>query len=180
MKNRFYKSLGVGLLTFINAGALHAQTNHYLGMPPGQLAMVSFGDGFPIALIPLVAIIMTFFLVIAVVALRLYFRHEKNKVLHQTIRSMVDKGLPIPPELFTTGGQRPGSSPSVQDPFAVVWPRRPQSDLRRGLLLVGIGIGLLMVVGKVGWIVFCMGAAFLVAAIFTRNDQNNNTVPPKL
>ena len=54
------------------------------------------------------------------------FRLKRNQEMHRTIRALLDKGQPIPPELFQMqNGQR-----------------RQRSDLRRGLVLVGVGVGL--------------------------------------
>jgi len=80
-------------------------------------------------------------------------RQKRSRMLHDTIRLMIEKGQPIPPELLQS-----------QDP-----PRRPKSDLRSGLVLVGIGIGvgifLYVQHGNV-WpaalIPLLMGVAFLI------------------
>ena len=52
-------------------------------------------------------------------------RLKRQRLLHETIQRMIEKGQPIPPELLQS-----------QDP-----PRRPKSDLRSGLVLIGVGIG---------------------------------------
>jgi hypothetical protein len=90
--------------------------------------------------------------VFGIVALVLRKRLQQARLLHETIRMMIDKGQPIPPELL----QPPG-------------PRRPRSDLRRGLVLLGIGIGLtvwLAMDGGTKWalglIPLLMGVAFLI------------------
>jgi len=89
---------------------------------------------------------------LGIVALVLRKRLQQTRLLHETIRAMIDKGQPIPPEL-------------LQPPA----PRRPRSDLRRGLVFLGIGIGLtvwLALEGGTKWplglIPLLMGVAFLV------------------
>jgi hypothetical protein len=90
--------------------------------------------------------------VITIVAMILGQRVRQTKLLHETIRAMIEKGQPIPPELL---------QPPVR--------RRPKSDLRRGLVFAGIGIGLtvwLALDGGTKWalglIPLLMGAAFLI------------------
>ena len=80
-------------------------------------------------------------------------RLKRNRMLHETIRQMIDKGQPIPPELLQS-----------QDP-----PRRPKSDLRSGLVLVSVGIGVgifLFLQHENAWpgalIPLLMGVAFLI------------------
>ncbi len=91
---------------------------------------------------------------IAIVAIVFYFRHRRLKMHHETMRAMIDKGVPIPPEMFAAcrgelllggGDTRPG-----------------RCDARSGLILVAVGAGLLMFAGKVGWILVFIGAARLV------------------
>jgi len=80
-------------------------------------------------------------------------RQKRSRMLHETIRLLIEKGQPIPPELLQS-----------QDP-----PRQPKSDLRSGLVLVGIGIGvgifLYVQQGNV-WpaalVPLLMGVAFLI------------------
>lgn len=87
------------------------------------------------------------------VALGVNGRLKRNRMLHDTIRLMIEKGQPIPPELLQS-----------QDP-----PRRPKSDLRSGLVLVGVGLGVgmfLFVQHQNAWpaglIPLLMGVAFLI------------------
>ncbi len=90
---------------------------------------------------------------VGVVALVISHRLKKAKLLHETIRAMIDKGQPIPPELL-----------QPQEPR-----RKPRSDLRRGLVFIAIGIALLVVlhswgnnIRAAGWIPLLMGVAFLI------------------
>ncbi|MDD5138924.1 MAG: DUF6249 domain-containing protein [Verrucomicrobiales bacterium] len=112
-------------------------------------------------LIPIVGIVMGCSIPIVTVGLLLYFRHRKNQMLHETVRAMVDKGVPVPPEMFTSSENSP---------------KRTRNDLRTGLILTGLGIGVVAFIGKAGWIVFCLGLAFLAIAWF---QTKNNDQPPK-
>jgi hypothetical protein len=87
------------------------------------------------------------------VALGVNGRLKRSRLLHDTIRLMIEKGQPIPPELLQS-----------QDP-----PRRPKSDLRNGLVLVGVGVGVVVLLfmqhqnaWPAGLIPLLMGVAFLI------------------
>jgi hypothetical protein len=182
MKNPFYKALGGVVLLMLAAGTLAAQTKLSMAGPMGQLAMMDLSNGeFIGGLVPVVAIIMGCSIPIVVIGLQLYFRHEKTKMLHQTIRSMVDKGIPIPPELLANADQQADChrGPGRPDMFETVWGRRPRNDVRRGLIFIGLGIGVIIVAGKAGWIIFFLGLAFLLAS-FVKQTGGNDGVPPKL
>ena len=125
-------------------------------------------------MIPIVAIVMGCSIPIVIVGFQLYFRHRKNQMLHETVRAMVDKGVAIPPEMFQK--KEPENSGVIF--MGSEKPRRPRSDLRNGLLLIGIGLGAIIVAGKPGWIVFFVGVAFLVVSFFEKKD-NNDLQPPK-
>jgi hypothetical protein len=115
-------------------------------------------------LIPIIAIVMGCSVPIVIVALAFYFRHRKNKMLHETIRAMVEKGVPIPPEMFKSA-----------DPVY----KRPRNDLRTGLILIGIGSGLVFLhTSGAGFIVLFLGVAFLIASFFEKRNPNDEQ-PPK-
>ena len=90
-------------------------------------------------MIPIIAIVMGCSIPIVIIGLQLYFRHRKNIVLHETVRTMVEKGVPIPPEIFQKTEhvfmERDGA-------------KRPRNDLRKGLMLIGMGIGIVMLAGR--------------------------------
>jgi len=105
---------------------------------------------------PLVeAIPMAFFAsAVIIVAIALYFARRRSQQLHETIRLCVEKGAPIPRELL-------------------VPPRKPRSDLQRGIVLVATGVGLsaflsLVPGGRQGWAVgillLAMGIGYIVAS----------------
>jgi len=107
--------------------------------------------------IPIVGIIFStlFGAPVLIVGLIMFFNYWKARSLHRTVRMMVERGQPVPPELFA----------------APVGPIRARSDMRRGVVLMMIGIGLMVFLGAVndwedgawalGMIPFLMGAGYL-------------------
>lgn len=100
----------------------------------------SHRDGdIPKAVVPIVVISMlgVFGFPVAIVALILFSSWAKNRSLHRTVREMVAKGQPVPPELLAS---RAGA------------PLRPWYDLRRGIILLAVGVSIIFFFGAVaGW-----------------------------
>jgi hypothetical protein len=125
-------------------------------------------------LVSIVAIVCTFGLPVAIVALAAYFHHRRTKLAHETLRMMIDKGMPITPELVAElRSKRPhGTGQNLTR----------KSGLFPGLVLAGIGTALLIAGHsgdkKAGCIVLFIGVAFLVTWLVERQHQNN-TQPPK-
>ena len=69
-------------------------------------------------------VIFTFGTPVILVALILFYRLRRTRLLHQTIMALVEKGQPIPEALL---------SPE---------PKRKRSDLRTGIILIAVGLGL--------------------------------------
>src|SRR4051794_21735828 len=84
----------------------------------------------PIVAISLMAVFGT---PILIVGLIMYFGFSKTRATHRTIRMMVEKGQPVPPELL------------APPPPAV----RQRSDMRRGVVLMMVGAGLIVFLGAV-------------------------------
>src|ERR1700731_2386352 len=115
-------------------------------------------DDFPEAVIPLVGIIFltVFGAPVLIVAVIMYFGFSRNRMMHRTIRMMVEKGQEVPPALL------------VPPPPA----QRQRSDMRRGVVLVMVGLGLMLFFGAVnnwesgvwaiGIIPFLIGAGYLL------------------
>jgi hypothetical protein len=70
---------------------------------------------------------------VLIVAVIMYFGFSKNRMMHRTIRLMVEKGQAVPPALLAP-------------PSTAV---RQRSDMRRGVVLVMIGLGLMLFLGAV-------------------------------
>lgn len=108
--------------------------------------------------IPIVGIIFTtlFGAPVLVVGLIMFFNYWKARSLHKTVREMVAKGQEVPAALFT------GPPPVI----------RARSDMRRGVVLVMVGVGLMIFFGAVndweggawalGMIPFLIGAGYLL------------------
>jgi hypothetical protein len=92
-------------------------------------------DDIPGMVVPLVGIIvMTVFgAPVLIVAVIMYFGFSKSRMQHRTIRMLVEKGQPVPPELLAP------PTPAV----------RQRSDMRRGIVLFMVGVGLLIFLGAV-------------------------------
>jgi hypothetical protein len=107
--------------------------------------------------IPIVGIIFTtlFGTPILIVGAIMFFSYLKSRSLHRTVRSMVEKGQEVPAALFVT--------PPVI---------RARSDMRRGVVLIMVGIGIMIFFGAVndweggawaiGVIPFLIGAGYLL------------------
>ena len=84
--------------------------------------------------IPIVGIIFTtlFGAPVLVVAAIMFFSYLKSRSLHRTVRTMVEKGQEVPAALFA--------------PPPVV---RARSDLRRGVIFLMVGLGMMIFFGAV-------------------------------
>jgi Domain of unknown function (DUF6249) len=93
----------------------------------------------PEGIFPVVAIsvLAVFGFPVAIVAVIMFSSWAKSRSLHRTVRTMVEKGQPVPPELFAA----PAGAPL-----------RPWYDLRRGIVLLAVGVGIVMFFGiSAGW-----------------------------
>ena len=105
--------------------------------------------------IPIIGIIFStlFGAPVLIVAAIMFFSYLRSRSLHRTVREMVEKGQPVPPTLFAP-------------PPAV----RARSDMRRGVVMTMIGIGMMIFFGAVGdegvWAIgiipFLIGIGYLI------------------
>jgi Flp pilus assembly protein TadB len=98
-------------------------------------------DGIPGTVLPIaiISVLAVFGFPVAIVAVIMFSSWARTRSLHRTVRMMVEKGQPVPPELL--------SSPAAA-PVTV----RPWYDLRRGIVLVSVGVGVIMFFGiSAGW-----------------------------
>lgn len=93
-----------------------------------------------------------FLLILAVVALTVSASLKKTRQRHETIRLLLEKGMPISPELLDV-------------------PRKPASNLGQGLSLIAVGVGLMIMLAAIdsspglwttGLIPLLLGAAKLL------------------
>jgi hypothetical protein len=120
--------------------------------------------------IPIIAIIFStlFGAPVLVVAAIMFFSYLKSRSLHRTVRSMVEKGQEVPAALFA--------------PPPIV---RQRSDLRRGVVLVMVGFGLMIFFGamndwdggawSLGVIPFVIGLGYLLV---WKLEGRRDKVPP--
>ncbi len=132
----------------------------------------SFGhdSDVPWMAIPIVTIV--FFTIfgtpILIVAVILYFSFSKTRAVHRTVRLMVEKGQPVPEALL--------NPPPAQ---------RQRSDMRRGVVLAMVGLGLMLFFAAVndweggawsiGLIPFLIGAGYLLV---WKLEGKKDNVPP--
>jgi hypothetical protein len=129
--------------------------------------MESFLSGVREILVPLYPFVMA----VAIIIIVFYFKHRRHQMMNETLRAMIDKGTPITPELLNSlKGNKNGVG--VFGSFV-----RQRNDLRTGVILMGIGLGILFFAGKPGWIVFFIGLAYLIVSRLERNKPGNPPVP---
>jgi citrate lyase gamma subunit len=128
-----------------------------------------FGDGALMA-IPIIGIIFTtlFGAPVMVVAAIMFFSYLKSRSLHRTVRTMVEKGQEVPAALF--------AAPPVV---------RARSDMRRGVVLLMIGFGVMIFFGAtsdweggswaLGIIPFLIGVGYLLV---WKLERPKDKVPP--
>jgi predicted PurR-regulated permease PerM len=124
----------------------------------------------PEFVIPIVAITLltVFGAPVLIVGLILYFSFSRSRALHRTVRMMVEKGQPVPEALL--------NPPPAQ---------RQRSDVRRGVVLTMIGIGVTVFLGAaseweggawtLGLIPFLIGVGYLLV---WKLDTKRDNPPP--
>jgi Domain of unknown function (DUF6249) len=129
------------------------------------------GDDVPWIAIPIVLIVFLaiFGTPVMIVALIMYFSFSKSRAMHRTVRMMVEKGQPVPEALL--------------NPPPVI---RQRSDLRRGVVLLMVGTGLMVFFGAVndweggawslGIIPFLIGAGYLL--VWRLDVRRGESLPP--
>jgi hypothetical protein len=127
-------------------------------------------DDIPALVVPIVAITLltVFGAPVLIVGLIMYFSFSRQRALHRTVRMMVEKGQPVPEAL-------------LNPPPA----HRQRSDLRRGVILTMIGVGLMAFFAAandweggswtLGLIPFLIGAGYLLV---WKLDTKKDNPPP--
>ena len=118
-----------------------------LGLGPAELGIMVGMIALPIGVI--------------IVVSGMYFRHQQQKLWHETARIALEKGQPLPPLPAEDQNEDRGSELA--------------SDFRSGLILVGTGIGLRFIVGPgIAAVVGFIGVALLVYATFALMFRRKN------
>jgi hypothetical protein len=113
--------------------------------------------------------IMPFFFPVAIIAVVFYFKHRRNQLAHETLRAMIEKSVPVTPELIASLNVRAKKHDEAGNPQT--------RYLLPGLILVGIGIGLMTLATKPGLIVLFIGAAFLIVWLVERKTKTTRNHP---
>ena len=145
---------------------------HVGGDEPVDITLPNFGGsrgfgGIAGPLLPIISVLTVFGAPVAIIAFFLYFRHRRNRMLHETLRTMVEKGVPIPPELILGRGL----------PLAG---GRGYADFRNGLILIGLGVGVLLLgkaagFSRLGIIPLFIGIARIIAWLIGKRMKDNKT-----
>ena len=126
----------------------------------------------PGIVVPIVAITLltVFGAPVLIVGLIMYFSFSRQRALHRTVRMMVEKGQPVPEALL--------NPPPAQ---------RQRSDVRRGVILTMIGVGLMVFLAAandweggswtLGLIPFLIGAGYLLVWKLDTRKDNPPPVP---
>jgi hypothetical protein len=129
-------------------------------------------DDVPDMVVPIVAIsLLTIFgAPVLIVAFIMYFGFSKSRMQHRTVRMLAEKGQPIPPALLAP------PTPTI----------RQRSDMRRGIVLVMVGVGLMICFGAwsdweggawaLGVIPFVIGLGYLL--VWKLEGAKKNEIPP--
>ena len=124
----------------------------------------------PSQVIPIVVVTMlaVFGAPVLIVAVIMYFGFSKTRALHRTVRLMVEKGQEVPAALL--------NPPPAQ---------RQRSDMRRGVLLLMVGLGLVIFFGVIadwdsgvwtlGMIPALIGAGYLL--VWKLEGRKDNPPP---
>jgi hypothetical protein len=110
-----------------------------------------------------------FVMIVSVVAIVFYFLHRRNKMAHETLRAMIEKGMPVTPELIANLNDKGIKRGEVRN--------RGTGQLLVGLILAGVGIGTIVIAGRPGFIPLFIGVAFLIVWQVERKNTNNPPPP---
>ena len=143
---------------------------HVGGEEPVDISIPNFGgNGVLGPLLPIISVLAVFGMPVAIVGLFVLLRHRRNRMLHETLRAMVEKGVPIPPELLS------GKGAALAD--ASNGARHGYKDLRNGLVLIALGAAVFIMAGKIGLIPGFIGVAMIIAWLIGGKTKNHPTPP---
>jgi hypothetical protein len=87
---------------------------------------------------------------VLILAVILAFKHRRIRMMHDTLRAMIEKGMPVTPELVAS------LKPSDGRGHLMCY-------LLPGLICTAVGIGMMVNGGRAGLIPLLIGVAFLIA-----------------
>ena len=119
----------------------------------------------------ILAVIGTFGMPVAIILVAGYFGHRRNKLAHETMRAMIEKGQPMTPELVA----------EIRNRSSTTTTGGRSRRLLPGLILTGVGTALLISGNKGesrgGWIVLFIGAAFLIVWFVEQKNPYDGQPP---
>jgi hypothetical protein len=93
--------------------------------------------------IPIVAIIAPFVMIIAIQISKSVARTQQERMRCEVIRAAIERGQPIPADVF-----KPLPTEDESEILAATSRTpNPQNDIRSGMILVGVGLGLFLMFG---------------------------------
>jgi hypothetical protein len=129
----------------------------------------------PSIFVVLIAIVAPLFCAAFIIGAILYYKHTRAQLWHETARLALEKGQPLP-------------VPPDESARARVEIRGERNDVRTGLILIGVGVGIAMFFNGVhaheamgiGAIPLCIGVALLLFGLFSRRKPAPTTaLPPR-
>jgi len=102
---------------------------------------------------------------VVILAVILSFKHRRTRMMHETLRAMIEKGMPVTPELVAS--LRPQGNPRGHQ----------MCYLLPGLIASAVGIGLMVNGGRAGLIPLLVGVAFLIAWQVEKRSTKANQPP---
>jgi hypothetical protein len=93
-------------------------------------------ENFVDQIVPILGIFMIIAIVIGPLWIRSYFAARERAQMHETLRVAYEKGQPVPPELIERL-----TAPAPRQSYGV-GSSAPDADLRRAIILIAVGLGL--------------------------------------
>ena len=119
--------------------------------------VAAFWDMLAASAIPIAGIVLAGVITVSA----MYFSHHQKKLLHETTRLALERGQPLSPELIATLGSAASDA------------KGRRNDIRTGLILIAVGAGLVLALGRivnelrfVGAIPGLIGATLLLYGLF--------------
>jgi hypothetical protein len=123
-------------------------------------------------IVPLAGMFIGFAIPVTIIAIIAFAGHRRHKMANETLRAMIEKGQTITPELVASLKSKSSDLEGTGTPAGANAGNQSHKDLRKGVLLTGIGIGIVMLCGKPGWIVVFLGVAFLLVGMLNLGKGN--------
>jgi hypothetical protein len=119
---------------------------------------------FGTTLIAIVATVAGFGVPVIIVGIVYWYKSRQSRLLHETAIRLAEKGQAVPPELFLGRVE-------------------PDRDLRQGVILIALGLGLCIALGQLGvtWtfglIPLLMGVGYVLVWKLSANTASGGQAP---